>query len=202
MAETKKKAAKPAEAEAIETPVEETKAAPKATKKAPAKKPAAKKPAAEKAAAPKAAAPKASKKEEAGLSSAPRASKKAKEEAVVEAPAKPAVHEARCVARGVRVAPRKVRLVADLVRGKDVDEALGLLKAVNRAASEPVYKAIKSAASNATNNFGLDYDSLYVAEIQVGDAFRIKRYIPRAKGSASSIIKRNSNIRVIVKERI
>lgn len=180
MAETKKKAAKAAEAEAIETPVEETKAAPKATKKA---------------------APKAGKKEEAGLSSAPRASKKAKEEAVVEAP-KPAVHEARCIARGVRVAPRKVRLVADLVRGKDVDEALGLLKAVNRAASEPVYKAIKSAASNATNNFGLDYDSLYVAEIQVGDAFRIKRYIPRAKGSASSIIKRNSNIRVIVKERI
>ncbi len=117
-----------------------------------------------------------------------------------EAPKKE-VHEARCIAKGVRVTPRKLRLVVDLVRGKDVAEALGILKVLRRSASDPVYKAIKSAASNATNNFGLDYGSLYVAEIQVSDAFRIKRFIPRAKGSASPIVKRNSNLRVVVKER-
>lgn len=133
----------------------------------------------------------------------PAKAKKAKKaEAKVEEPApKKEVHEAVCVSKGIRVAPRKVRLVVDIVRGKPVTEALALLKAVNKVGCDPVYKAVKSAASNATNNFGMDLDSLYVAEIQCSDAFRIKRYIPRAKGSASSIIKRNTNLRVVVRER-
>ena len=169
-----KKAApkKEAPAEVKEAPKEE--AAPKAEKKAP-----------KKAAAPKKEAKKVEKKE-------------AKKE---EAPAKEPVTEASAFSRDVRITPRKVRLVADLVRGKSVSEALGILAICNRVAKTPVEKTIRSAAANATNNFGMDKDSLYIAEIQVGDGLKIKRYIPRAKGSASSIIKRNAHIRVVVKEK-
>jgi len=114
---------------------------------------------------------------------------------------KPKVTEATAFARDVRIAPRKVRLVADLVRGKSVKEALGILAGCTKIAVVPVEKIIRSAAANATNNFGMDKDRLYIAEIQVGDGLKIKRYIPRAKGSASGIVKRNSHIRIVVKER-
>jgi large subunit ribosomal protein L22 len=114
---------------------------------------------------------------------------------------KPAVKEASAFARDVRVTPRKIRLVVDLVRGKDVNEALAMLARVNRAASAPVIKVIKSAAANATNNFGLNADKLYVAEIQSSDGIRMKRFEPRGKGSSSPLIKRCANIRVLVKER-
>lgn len=130
----------------------------------------------------------------------PAKAKKAKEEKKAE-PAKPAVTEARCIAKNVRVTPRKMRLVIDLVRGKSVDEALAILANVNKAATAPVTKAIKSAAANATNNFGMDKETLYVAEIQASDGIKMKRYIPRAKGSASSLVKRSSNLLVVVKER-
>jgi len=131
---------------------------------------------------------------------ADKKAKKAKKEVVVE-PAKPSVTEASCKVLGIRVTPRKVRLVADLVRNKDVDEALDLLKNLNRSGSTPVYKAIQSAAANATNNFGLDKDKLYVAEIQASDGLKMKRFMPRAKGSASSLVKRTCNLYVTVKER-
>jgi large subunit ribosomal protein L22 len=114
---------------------------------------------------------------------------------------KPAVTEATAVSKTVRVTPRKARLVADLVRGKDVKDALGILYTVNKAASTPIRKTIQSAAANATNNFSMDEDKLYVSDIQINDALRIKRYRPRAKGSAASIIKRTSTIVVKVKER-
>ena len=127
-------------------------------------------------------------------------SKKAKKE-VKEEPAKPAVTEAHAFARDVRITPRKVRLVANLVRGKDVKDALGILAICNRVAAKPIEKLIRSASANAVNNFGLEQDKLYISEIQVGDGLKIKRYIPRAKGSASGIIKRNANVRITVKER-
>ena len=130
---------------------------------------------------------------------APKKAKK--EEKKVEAPKKPAPTEARAIAKNVRVTPRKARLVMDLVRGKDVKEALGILSNVNRAASEPVMKLIKSAAANATNNFGMDADSLYIAQIWANDGLRMKRYLPRAKGSASGLVKRNSHLYVVVKMR-
>ncbi len=130
---------------------------------------------------------------------APKKAKK--EEKKVEAPKKPAPTEARAIAKNVRITPRKARLVMDLVRGKDVKEALGILSNVNRAASEPVMKLIKSAAANATNNFGMDADSLYIAEIWANDGLRMKRYLPRAKGSASGLVKRNSHLYVVVKMR-
>ena len=182
MAETKKTTAKkttkkvaPVEEVKEEAKVEE---APKA-KKAPAKK----------------AAPKAEKVEKA------EAPKKAKEEKKAEAPKKPMPTEARAIAKNVRVTPRKVRLVIDLVRGLQVKQALGILANVNKAASEPVAKVIKSAAANATNNFGMDEDALYIAEIYATDGLRMKRYLPRAKGSASGLVKRASHITVVVKMR-
>ena len=126
---------------------------------------------------------------------APKKTKKAEEAA------KPAVTEARAMAKNVRVTPRKARLVIDLVRGKSVKEALGILKNTNKAASEPVSKVIRSAAANAINNFGMDEESLYVAEIYANDGLRMKRYLPRAKGSSSGLVKRDSHITVVVKMR-
>ena len=132
---------------------------------------------------------------------APKKAKKAKKEEKVEAPKKPAPTEARAIAKNVRITPRKARLVIDLVRGKDVKVALGILANTNKAASEPVAKLIKSAAANAVNNFGMDEDSLYIAQIWANDGLRMKRYLPRAKGSASGLVKRNSHLTVVVKMR-
>ena len=129
------------------------------------------------------------------------APKKAKKAAKVEEPKKPAVTSARAVAYDVRVTPRKVRLVIDLIRGKQVNEALGILANVNKAATPAVTKVVKSAASNAINNFGMDEESLYIAEIYAGDGIKMKRYLPRAKGSASGLVKRTSHITVVVKSR-
>ena len=132
-----------------------------------------------------------------------KAPKKAKKEVKAEAPApvKEPRTEARALATNVRLTPRKARLVIDQVRGKDVKVALGLLKNLNRAASEPVSKVIRSAAANAINNFGMDEDRLYVAEIYANDGLRMKRYMPRAKGSASGLVKRTCHIYVTVKMR-
>ena len=118
-----------------------------------------------------------------------------------EAPKKPMPTEARAIAKNVRVTPRKVRLVINLVRGLDVKEALGILANLNKAAAVPVSKLIKSAAANATNNFGMDADKLYVATIYANDGLRMKRYMPRAKGSASGLVRRCSHITVVVKMR-
>ena len=160
-------------------------------KKAPAKK-----------TAPKAAKAEATVEEvKAPVEEAPKKAKKAKEEKKVEAPKKPAPTEARAIAKNVRLTPRKARLVIDLVRGKDVKVALGLLANTNKAASLPVSKLIKSAAANAINNFGMDEDSLYISEIYANDGLRMKRYMPRAKGSASGLVKRNCHITCVVKMR-
>ena len=156
----------------------------------------------------KVAAKKATKKAEAveevkaPVEEAPKKAKKAKkEEKKPEAPKKPMPTEARAISKNVRITPRKARLVMDLVRGKGVKEALGLLANTNRAASEPVSKLIRSAAANAVNNFGMDEDSLYIAEIWANDGLRMKRYLPRAKGSASGLVKRNSHLYVVIKMR-
>ena len=163
----------------------------------------------EKKTATKKAAPKAKKEvvEEApkAVEEAPKAKKATKKEEKKEAPkaepVKPAVTEARATAYDVRVTPRKARLVIDLVRGKNVNEALGILANLNKAASPIVAKVIKSAAANAINNFGMDEESLYVATIYANDGLRMKRFLPRAKGSASGLVKRTSHITVVVKSR-
>ena len=170
-------------------------------KKAPAKKaaPKAAKVAEEKeavAAEAKVEAPKAAKK-----APAKKAEVKKVEAKKAEAPKKAMPTEAYAIAKNVRVTPRKARLVINLVRGKDVKDALAILANVNKSASIPVAKVIKSAAANATNNFGMDEDKLYVAKIWANDGLRMKRYLPRAKGSASGLVKRSSHIAVIVKMR-
>jgi large subunit ribosomal protein L22 len=97
--------------------------------------------------------------------------------------------------------PRKVRLVADLIRGKDLDEAYAILENVQKLCGRDIEKLVRSAAANAINNFHMPEESLYVAEITVGDGAKLKRIMPRAKGSASGLVKRWSNIYVTVKNR-
>jgi large subunit ribosomal protein L22 len=97
--------------------------------------------------------------------------------------------------------PRKVRLVVDLVRGKDIDEAYAILDNCSKLCAKDVKKVIMSAVANAVNNFKMDPDTLYVATISANDAMKLKRILPRAKGSASSLIKRWSHIYVTVKNR-
>jgi large subunit ribosomal protein L22 len=132
---------------------------------------------------------------------AKKAEKEAKKAEAAKTVEKPQVTEARAFARDVRVTPRKVRLVADYIRGKSVSDALGILSRVNKVGCLPIEKIIKSASANAVNNFGMNKDTLFIAEIQVSDGVRIKRFTPRAKGSASPLIRRNANILCVVKER-
>ena len=109
--------------------------------------------------------------------------------------------EARAVARYVRMSPRKVRRVVDMVRGKSVDEALTILKYAPQIASEPVSKVVKSAAANAENNLNLTRDDLYVAEAFVDVGPTLKRVLPRQRGMADRVLKRTSHITVVVRER-
>lgn len=114
---------------------------------------------------------------------------------------KPVVTEAHAKAISVKCTPRKARLVIDLVRGKNCDEALEILFNVNHRACTPVSKLIRSAVANATNNFNMNADKLYIASIQASDSIKMRRYLPRAKGSASGLVKRFCNIYITVKER-
>ena len=102
------------------------------------------------------------------------------------------------VARFVRATPQKVRRVADLVRGKSVDDALTALQFAPQAAAENVYKVIESAAANAVNNQGLVREKLVVTKLMVDEGPTLKRFRPRAQGRASRILKRTSHITVVV----
>jgi large subunit ribosomal protein L22 len=103
-------------------------------------------------------------------------------------------------ARYVRISPRKVKVVIDLIRGKRVGEALSILEHTPKAASEPVAKLLKSAMANAENNLGMNPDSLYVAEIYANQGPTLKRFRPRAQGRAYRIRKRTSHISVVLDE--
>ena len=109
--------------------------------------------------------------------------------------------EVRAVARYIRVAPRKARLVVDQIRNKSVDKALETLQFSERAAAEPVAKVLRSAVANAENNNGLRSNNLYVKYAYVDEGPTLKRFRPRAKGSASRINKRTSHITVVVAPR-
>lgn len=109
--------------------------------------------------------------------------------------------EAKAIAKTVRIAPRKARLVADLVRGKDVAEALVILAHTNKAASPIINKVVSSAFHNAINNHAMDESTLYIKEILVNEGPTMKRFRPRAKGSASPIMKRTSHISVVLAEK-
>ena len=105
------------------------------------------------------------------------------------------------IARFVRVTPMKARRVVDLVRGLDVDGALSLLKFAPQAASEPVYKVLESAVSNAVSGEGLDRSSLIITKALVDEGPTMKRFRPRAQGRASRIRKRTSHLTIVVQPR-
>ena len=108
--------------------------------------------------------------------------------------------EAKAKLMGVRLSPQKAKLVVDLVRGKSVSEALDILAFTNKSSAPVVAKLIKSAAANAINNYKMDEASLYIKEIWVGPGKTLKRFMPKAKGSASRILKRTSHINVVVSD--
>lgn len=109
--------------------------------------------------------------------------------------------EVKASARYIRISPRKVRVVIDLVRGKTVSEALTLLKFIPKRASEPIAKVIASAAANAEHNFNLNKDNLVVSQAFVDQGPTLKRFHPRQRGQAFPILKRTSHITVTVKEK-
>ena len=109
--------------------------------------------------------------------------------------------EARATAKYVRISPRKVQIVCDLIRGKSVPQATAILMATPKAASEVLIKVLKSAAANAENNHQMDPEKLYVSETYANPGPIIKRMRPRAQGRAYRINKRTSHITVAVKER-
>jgi len=104
----------------------------------------------------------------------------------------------RAVAKGVSLAPRKVSLVASLVRGRTVADALVILEHTPKRAALPVVKVIKSAAANATNTHGIDGKSLVISELTVTAGPRLKRFKPAAHGRALPFMKRTSHITVVV----
>ena len=109
--------------------------------------------------------------------------------------------QAKAVARTVRIAPRKARLVVDLIRGKQVGEAIAILKLTPKAASPIVEKLLKSAVANAEHNYDMDVNNLLVEEVFVDEGPTMKRFRPRAQGRASQINKRTSHITVVVSEK-
>ena len=109
--------------------------------------------------------------------------------------------EAKASVKQVRISPRKVKIVCDLIRGKDVSEAAAILVNTRKSASEPLIKLLKSAIANAQNNFEMDVDKLFVSEVVVGRGPTMKRLMPRARGSADRILKRTSNITLALSER-
>ncbi|WP_077616519.1 50S ribosomal protein L22 [Caenibacillus caldisaponilyticus] len=109
--------------------------------------------------------------------------------------------QAKAVARQVRVAPRKARLVVDLIRGKEVGEAFAILRNTPKAASPIVEKVLKSAVANAEHNYEMDPDSLIVEKAYVDEGMTLKRFRPRARGRADRINKRTSHITIIVSDK-
>jgi large subunit ribosomal protein L22 len=109
--------------------------------------------------------------------------------------------EARAFLRELRITPRKVKIVLDLVRNKPVGTAIAILQNTPKAASEPILKLIKSAMANAENNHNLDVSKLFVKTCFVGPGRTLKRVFPRARGSADRLLKRSSQITMILAEK-
>ena len=110
-------------------------------------------------------------------------------------------HEAKATVRMLRVSPRKLNLVAQLIRGKKITSALADLEFSHKRIATEVRKALESAIANAENNHELDVDDLVVGEAFVGKDFVMKRFSPRARGRAGRIEKAFSNITIVVREK-
>ena len=109
-------------------------------------------------------------------------------------------NEARATLKFTRISARKVKIVADLIRGKNVDEALAIVKFTPKASSEVIEKLLKSAIANAENNHDMKHENLYVAEIYANQGPTLKRIRPAAKGSAVRIRKRTSHITIVLRD--
>lgn len=108
--------------------------------------------------------------------------------------------EAKALARHIRISPQKTRLVADLVRGKNVETAINTLRFMPKKAARLLRKVIESAVANASQNEAIDVDTLYVKKISIDGGPMLKRIRPRAMGRATKILKRTSHITVILDE--
>ena len=104
----------------------------------------------------------------------------------------------RAIAKYIRISPRKVKIVIDLIRGKQVDQAAAILMYTPTAAAPVVLKLLNSAIANAENNLGLSREDLYVAEVYANPGPTLKRYVARSRGSASPMLKRTSHITVVL----
>ena len=109
--------------------------------------------------------------------------------------------EAKAYARYIRISPRKVQIVCDLIRDRDVDTAMAILLHTPKAASEPLVKLLKSAVANAENNFSMDRDKLYVSEVYATSGPILKRMRPASKGRGYRINKRTSHVTIAVAEK-
>ena len=103
-------------------------------------------------------------------------------------------------AKFIRITPRKMRLVIDLIRGKTVKDAEDLLKFIPKGATTPIAKVLKSAKANATNNFEMLEDQLYISSAYVNEGPTLKRIIPRARGRGDGLLKRTSHVTIILEE--
>ncbi len=110
------------------------------------------------------------------------------------------VKTAQATLKYARISSRKVKIVADLIRGKNVDEALAIVKFTPKASSDIIEKLLKSAIANAENNHDMKHDKLYVSEIYANQGPTLKRIRPAAKGSAVRIRKRTSHITIVLAE--
>ncbi|MHB8311983.1 MAG: 50S ribosomal protein L22 [Candidatus Dormibacteria bacterium] len=110
--------------------------------------------------------------------------------------------QVQATAKWVRVPPRKARLVAEVVQGMPVTEALSVLSFMTQAAADDVGKVVRSAAANAENNFNLDRDRLQLLRVDVDGGPIIKRFRPRARGSSYSIFKRTCHLRAVVEDNL
>ena len=104
----------------------------------------------------------------------------------------------QAIAKGVRMSPRKVGVVAALVRGRSVEDALVILDHTPRRSADPVYKVVASAKANAEHNHNLKPNTLQIVEISVSPGPRLKRFRPAARGRALPFLRRSSHIRVVV----
>ena len=109
--------------------------------------------------------------------------------------------ETKAVAKYIRIAPRKVRVVLDLIRGKNVADAFAILKFTPKAGADVVEKVLRSAVANAENNFDMDVDKLYVKTAFADGGPTLKRIHPRSRGQAFKILKRTSHVTIVVDEK-
>ncbi|MFW5888181.1 MAG: 50S ribosomal protein L22 [Patescibacteria group bacterium] len=108
--------------------------------------------------------------------------------------------ETKAKAKHIRMSPKKVRLVVDVIRGMEVDKALAQLRFINKKAVKPVKKIVESAIANAQHNYALNKSNLYIKDINVDEGKTLYRYTPRALGRATPIRKRTSHINVVLGE--